>query len=147
MNRLIGIIMLILWGCASSRSDLPVVNTRIDQAPLHIRGDSVIVQRWQLAFGSDPSIRLCDFPKNAPNPFSHRSGLELINLTPDTLVISTVGDNENSGFELYRGYLDKGYFVIRLFTEGDLVGWFPVSVSVGGETRTTKAYFISEPAN
>jgi hypothetical protein len=139
--------MLILWGCVSSCPDHPVVNTQIDRAPLYIQGDSVIVQPWQLAFGSDPNIRLCDYPKNAPNPFSRRSGFELINLTPDTLTIRTVGDNENSGLDLYRGYLGKGYFIIRLYAADDLVGWLPVTVTVGNETKTTKAYFIPEPAN
>ena len=134
-------IIMLLWGCATTK---PAVRVEIDRAPVTVRGDSIIVQWWQLAFGSKEGIRFCEFPKNAPNPFSRKSGLEIINLTPDTLRISTVAADDVPARELYQGYLGKGYFVIRLLTAGDPSGWRPVTVTVGEETRQTTAFFYDQ---
>ncbi|UCG52097.1 MAG: hypothetical protein JSW58_00665, partial [Candidatus Latescibacterota bacterium] len=106
--------------------------------PLKIEGDTLRVSPWYLVFGSDPDItvKTYDLTKH-PNPFCPSPHIRMINLVPDTLVVTILEDEVVPTARLYCDYIERGAFEVRI----DMHASFPpgryrqVEISVGEETK------------
>ena len=156
MKILVVVLSFFLFGCSSfgrqvgpmwkldqnGAADSKIGDVTLKQYPLSIRGDSIIVHRWQHVFGVDPDIKVSEYPKNYPNPFSPTTSIQIINLVPDTLTV-TIPENETiPASTLYHGFIDRGIIDIRIKLDDRYPSRrYFVDLSVGKERKRVK--FIS----
>ena len=115
----------------------------VEGHPLRVKGDSIIVSPELLIFGDDPRIRIKPSDPNYPNPFCPRTSIDFINFVPDTLVIAIRRDDVIANIQLYRGYIDRGRFSIRINLKDSLpAGPYLIDLSVGDKTERVKKMFL-----
>jgi len=96
-----------------------------------------------LIFGDDPRFRIKPWDPNYPNPFCPRTSIDFINLVPDTLVIAIRRDDVIPNTQLYRGYIDRGRFSIRInLKDGLPAGPYLIDLSVGDKNERVKKIFL-----
>jgi len=96
-----------------------------------------------LIFGDDPRFRIKPWDPNYPNPFCPRTSIDFINFVPDTLVIAIRRDDVIANIQLYRGYIDRGRFSIRINLKDSLpAGPYLIDLSVGDKTERVKKMFL-----
>lgn len=92
---------------------------------LNIIGDSLIVFDTQILFGEVSNIKIIR-RKYSFSPVD----LDVVNLSPDSLVLTYLGSRDFPRKELFRGTLDRGVFQFNIFTPSGFI-----DVRVGKKTK------------
>ncbi|NIO29735.1 MAG: hypothetical protein GTO29_14410 [Candidatus Latescibacteria bacterium] len=143
------LLIFVMCGCSSlgsaldelSQSDRsePTVKVIVKKSAPITEGDSIITETpWHMVFGSDPNIKVRQ--RDYVGFVGSLDILSLVNLTPDTLTIRAFVDDEAELTTLYRGFIEKGFFTVRVSPSYRLRkdNAFYVNVTVGEETKIPK---------